>query len=119
MRDATLIREACLRASGADIHEVKNLVCAYEEVCAIRDDPDSSEALLFDVFKGRRKALVKWAAKCEETYERSRRAYTAGVPARLAIQGVRGRDRRIRSVKAFAKITKKRLRRIRLLGWVV
>ena len=118
MRDADLVRQASLRATGADIHEVLNLISGYEDACAIASSPESHSELLCGVFKGNRKALVKWAEKCRRRYERCLRAYVVGVPVRHAVKGAWARNRQIRSARAFGKIKTKRLRRFDLLGWV-
>jgi hypothetical protein len=112
MRNPELVRKASLKASGADIHEVRNLISAYEEVCAIAVDPDSHDELLWGVFDGKRKALRKWARKYERAYERSLQAYVAGVPIRHAVKYSWVESRKLRSIRAIGKLAGRRLRRL-------
>lgn len=117
MRDEDLIRRVTLRSSGADIHEVQNLISGYEEACAIASDPGSFEDLLVAAFNGKRKTLVKWATKRRRLYERSLRTYLAGVPARHAADTLWNRHPKIRSARALAKVAGKRLRRVNAGNW--
>jgi len=111
MFESELVRAASLKASGADIHEVQNLISAYCEAREIAADPESHEELLWDVFHGKRKALHKWAKKYEGACERSLRAYVAGVPVRHAARYSWFESRKIRSVRALRKVAGRRMRR--------
>ncbi len=107
-----LVREASVRATGADIHEVQNLISAYGEACAIASDPESHGDLLWDVFDGRRKALLKWARNYERACERSLQAYVSGVPVKRASGCCWYESRKIRSLRALGKIGARRLFRL-------
>ena len=84
MRDVALIRQASLRASGADIHEVKNLIAAYEEACRLVAAPKAFSRLLSGSSGGRDR-LIKLAKKWRVQNDNALRAYVGGTPIRKVV----------------------------------
>jgi len=79
VRDTSLIRQASLRATGADIHEVRNLIAAYEEACHLVTNTEAFEELVSTHGECRKK-LGKWALKWRAKNEAALQAYVAGTP---------------------------------------
>ena len=85
--DTTLIRQASLKASGADIHDVRSLICAYEETCRLLDNAQLRRELGEAGSAWSEPAILAWASAWQRKYEECLYAYIAGTPVKKLISG--------------------------------
>ena len=111
MRDAALVRQASLKATGADIHAVKNLIGAYEEACRLRADSEAVERLIREHSESRER-LLEWAAKWKAEYEDALRAYVGGTPVRKIVGTLHGPWWYRMKIKALVRSATARVRRV-------
>ena len=82
MSNTALIREARLKASGADIHDVNGLIWAYEEACNLLARPRLRRGMRRDGLGWDDAAMLRWASAWREKCEMYLHAYVGGTPMR-------------------------------------
>ena len=83
--NTALIRQASLKATGADIHDVRSLICAYEETCCLLSNARLRRVLGGEGLGWDEKAILTWASTWREKYEECLYAYIAGTPIKKLI----------------------------------
>jgi hypothetical protein len=82
MPNRALIREASLKASGADIHDVNSIIWAYEEACNILAHPRMRRNLRRSGLGWDDAAVLRWATAWRKKYETYLYAYVTGTSMR-------------------------------------